>query len=115
MALLEVFFADSDYRIAGESELYFQNVVFVVFRLLGLYVEVERPTSDGRMDLIVKTSDYIYIFEFKLDRSADEALLQIEDKGYALPFATDSRRLFKIGVNFSSQHRRITEWKMAEK
>ena len=115
MALLEVFFADSDYRIAGEAELYFQNVIFVVFRLIGLYVEVERPTSDGRMDLIVKTSDYIYIFEFKLDRSADEALLQIEDKGYALPFATDSRRLFKIGVNFSSQHRRITEWKMAEK
>ena len=115
MALLEVFFADSDYRIAGEAELYFQNVIFVVFRLIGLYVEVERPTSDGRMDLIVKTPNYLYIFEFKLDKSADDALQQIEDKGYALPFATDPRRLFKIGVNFSSQHRRITEWKMVEK
>ena len=88
--------------------------MYVFFKLLGFYVEVERPTSDGRMDLIVKTADYVYIFEFKLDKSADKALQQIEEKGYALPYAADPRRLFKIGVNFSSEQRRIEEWKVVE-
>ena len=114
MHRLEALFADNDYRVQGNQELYFQNVMYVFFKLLGFYVEVERPTSDGRMDLIVKTTDYVYIFEFKLDKSADKALQQIEDKGYALPYAADPRRLFKIGVNFSSEQRRIEEWKVVE-
>ncbi|MBR4601646.1 MAG: PD-(D/E)XK nuclease domain-containing protein, partial [Prevotella sp.] len=88
--------------------------LYVFFKLLGFYVEVERPTSDGRMDMIVKTADYIFIFEFKLDKTADETLQQIEDKGYALPYAADPRRLYKIGVNFSSERRCIGEWKMVE-
>ena len=115
MRRMESLFADNDYRVQGNQELYFQNVLYVFFKLLGFYVEVERPTSDGRMDLIVKTDDYIYIFEFKLDKSADEALQQIEDKGYAQPYAADPRRLFKIGVNFSSERRCISEWKIVEK
>ena len=114
MRRLETLFADNDYRVQGNQELYFQNVLYVFFKLLGFYVEVERPTSDGRMDMIVKTADYIYIFEFKLDKSADEALQQIEDKGYALPYAADQRRLYKIGVNFSSERRCIGEWKIVE-
>ena len=114
MRRLETLFADNDYRVQGNQELYFQNVLYVFFKLLGFYVEVERPTSDGRMDMIVKTDDYIYIFEFKLDKSADEALQQIEDKGYALPYATDQRRLYKIGVNFSSERRCIGDWKIVE-
>ena len=114
MRRLEALFADNDYRVQGNQELYFQNVLYVFFKLLGFYVEVERPTSDGRMDLIVKTDDYIYIFEFKLDKSADEALQQIEDKGYALPYAADPRRLYKIGVNFLSERRCIGEWKITE-
>ena len=114
MHRLEALFADNDYRVQGNQELYFQNVMYVFFKLLGFYVEVERPTSDGRMDLIVKTADYVYIFEFKLDKSADKALQQIEEKGYALPYAADPRRLFKIGVNFSSEQRRIEEWKVVE-
>ena len=114
MRRMESLFADNDYRVQGNQELYFQNVLYVFFKLLGFYVEVERPTSDGRMDMIVKTDDYIYIFEFKLDKSADEALQQIEDKGYALPFAADPRRLYKIGVNFSSERRCIGEWKITE-
>ena len=62
---------------------------------------------------MVQTDQYIYIMELKMDASADEALKQIEDKGYAKPFATDSRKLFKIGVDFFSQTRRIAEGKMA--
>ena len=80
---------------------------------MGLYVEVERTTSDGRMDMVVKTPNYVYILEFKLDQSADIALQQIEDKQYAKPFEGDGRTIYKIGVNFSSETRRMTEWKIA--
>jgi len=112
MTRLVAMMADTDYRIVGDSELYFQNFLFTFFRLLGLYVEVERATSDGRTDMIVQTKDYIYIFEFKLDKTADEALKQIEEKGYAHPFATDARPLYKIGVNFSSAKRCVDDWKI---
>lgn len=79
---------------------------------MGYYVQAEYASSDGRMDLIVLTSDYICIFEFKLDNSAEEALAQTEEKGYGDQFAFDKRKLFKVGVNFSSETRRIEEWKV---
>jgi hypothetical protein len=79
---------------------------------LSFYIDVERHTSDGRMDMLMQTKDYIYILEFKMDKSADEALAQIEEKQYAKPFEMDSRKLYKIGVNFSSTTRWIEEWKM---
>ena len=59
--------------------------------------------SRGRVDCIVETPDYVYIFEFKLDGSAEQALQQIKDKGYARPYLTDTRKLYQIGVNFSSE------------
>ena len=93
---------------------FYSNALYVVFQLMGFYVEVERATSDGRMDMIVKTSDYIYILEFKLDKTADEALQQINDKEYAKPFEHDSRHIYKIGVNFSTKTRRIDGRKIAE-
>ena len=98
----------------GNLELYFQNTLYVFFRLLGFYVEVERHATDGRMDILIQTPQYIYILELKLDKTADEALRQIEAKGYARPFAGDSRQLFKIGINFSTATRRIDDWKIAE-
>ena len=110
MQRMQTMFADSDYQITGKLELYFQNAMYVIFKMMGFYVEVERTTSRGRMDILIKTKDYIYIIELKLDGSADEALQQIEDKGYAAPFAGDSRTLYKIGVNFSSETRGIEEW-----
>ena len=112
MKRMQVLFADTDYKIVGNAELYFQNAFYIVTKLLGFYTEVERTISDGRIDMIVKTKDYIYIFEFKYDQSADTALQQIEDKGYAKPFATDGRKIVKIGVNFSREHRCIDEWKI---
>ena len=66
------------------------------------------------MDILLKTKDYIYILELKLDKSADEALCQINDKGYAEPFKSDGRHIYKIGVNFSRQHRCIDDWKVEE-
>ena len=113
MKRFEAFFADADYEIVGDAELYFQNTMYVMCKLMGQYTQVERHTSNGRMDILVQTDKYIYIMELKMDASADEALQQIEDKGYAKPFAADPRKLFKIGVGFSSETRRIKEWKMA--
>ena len=89
----------------------FQNVVYIVFMLLGQYVHTEIHSVKGRADCIAETKDYIYIFEFKRDGTADEALTQIEDKGYALPYAVDKRRLYKIGASFDSKERILAEWK----
>ncbi len=113
MRRFEAFFADADYEIVGDAELYFQNTMYVMCKLMGQYTQVERHTSNGRMDIVVQTDKYVYIMELKMDASADEALQQIEEKGYAKPFAADTRRIFKIGVGFSSETRRIKEWKMA--
>ena len=110
MERLQSFLADCPYEMARDIELHYQNVLFIVFRLAGLYTQVEYRTSKGRIDLVLKTGDYIYVMEFKLDGSAEEALEQIEDRQYALPFATDTRKLFKIGVNFSSRTRNIERW-----
>ena len=113
---LQSFFADTPYEvIAGQkperdTELHYQNVLFIVFRLVGLYTKVEYHTSNGRIDLVLQTDRYIYIMEFKLNGTAEEALRQIDEKQYALPFANDERKLFKIGVNFSSETRNIERW-----
>lgn len=114
MRRLEAFFANGDYALMGDKEVYFQNAVYVFFTLLGFYVEVERHTTDGRMDILMQTSNYIYILELKIDQSADIALRQIEEKGYASPFAVDTRKLFKIGINFSTEKRCIDDWKIAK-
>ena len=102
--------ADNNYEIVGDAEKYFQNVFYLIFKLLGFYAEVERNTSDGRMDAVVKTPQYIYVFEFKLDKPAQEALDQINSKDYFLPFSVDGRKLFKVGVSFSSETRKVKEW-----
>ena len=85
----------------------------MLFRLMGFYVQVERHTSRGRMDVTIQTKDYVYILELKVDKTADEALQQIEDKQYAAPFKADPRKLFKIGVCFSSEERGIKDWRTA--
>ena len=90
----------------------FQNVIYIVFILMGQFVNVEQYYSFGRADCVVQADNYIYLFEFKRDRSADEALAQIEEKKYAAPFASDKRKIFKIGVNFDSKEKNINEWKV---
>lgn len=112
MRRIERFFDGGDYQVAGKAELYFQNTLWALFKLLGLYVDVERHTTDGRMDILVQTKDFVYILELKMDQSADIALQQIEEKQYAKPFEGDGRTIYKIGVNFSSETRRMTEWKV---
>ena len=112
MRRLEGFFANGDYQVMGDTELYFQNTLYVFFRLMGFYVEVERHTTNGRMDILIQNPQYIYIIELKINQTADVALQQIEEKGYAKPFADDPRTLYKIGVNFSSEQKLIDDWKV---
>lgn len=110
MSRLQELFAGGDYQVMGRIELYFQNTMWVIFRVMGFYTEVEKRTSTGRIDLVLKTPGYIYVMEIKRDGSASDALRQINDKGYAAPFASDGRKVYKIGVNFSSETKGITEW-----
>ena len=112
MQRLEDFFATGDYQVMGNMEIYFQNTLYVFFRLLGFYVDVERRTSRGRIDVVMQTPDFVYILELKINQTAAAALQQIEEKDYARPFANDTRRLFKIGVNFSTETKMIDDWKV---
>lgn len=112
---LAAFFAGTPYELVRQQELHYQNVLFIVFRLMGFYTQVEYHTSEGRIDLVLQTDRFIYIMEFKFDGTAEEALRQIDEKHYAAPFATDPRRLFKIGVNFSPATRSIDKWLVEER
>ncbi len=102
----------NDYSIIGEFEKYFQNVMCLIFKLMGFYVDVEYKTANGRIDAVIKTKDYIYLMELKVDVPADKAFEQIETKDYAKVFAADERTLYKIGVSFSSETRSISEYKI---
>ena len=96
----------------AEKERFFHYTLYLIFRLISVYtVYTEKEQSQGRADCIIETDSYIYIFEFKRDGTADEALAQIEAKGYARPYETDPRTLYKIGVNFSSETGTVEEWK----
>ena len=112
MHRLQGFFANGDYQVMGDMEIYFQNTLYVIFRMLGFYVEVERHTANGRMDILLQTPLFIYIMELKLNQNAEVALQQIEEKEYAKPFDGDARKLFKIGVNFSTEKKLIDDWKI---
>jgi hypothetical protein len=108
---LSVLFADTPYELVKDLENHYQNVLFILTKLLGFYVKAEYHTSEGRIDLLLQTDDFTYVMEFKLDGTAEEALRQIEDKHYALPFEGDAhRKLVKVGVNFSSATRNIERW-----
>lgn len=113
MHQLEELFARTNYQIQGDAERDFQYAMYIIFDMLGEFVRTEYQTSNGRIDILLQTSDYVYIIELKIDRSADEALRQIEDKGYAKAFSADRRKVFKIGVNFSKATRRIDDWKIS--
>ena len=95
-----------------ERERYFHYTFYLIMRLISVYtVYTEKVQSHGRVDCIVETPEYVYIFEFKLDGTAEEALSQIEEKGYTREYESDSRKLYKIGAVFSSETGTIEEWK----
>ena len=96
---------------AFECERYFQYTFYLIMQMLGRYnTLVEKETSEGRIDCVLECPDYVYILEFKLNGSADAALKQIEDKGYAKPYMADSRKVISLGINFSSEKGTIDDW-----
>ncbi len=112
MTRLDALFARANYQIQADCEKDFQYAMYIIIELMGEYVETERTTSNGRIDILIKTKDYVYVIEIKTDSTPDEALAQIEEKGYARPFTDSQRKIFKIGVNFSTSARRIDGWKV---
>lgn len=107
MRRLSSLFSVYPYDMISDCELHYHNVIYLTMTLMGFYVRTEYRISSGRCDAVVETEDYVYIFEFKYDRSAAEALAQIETGRYAAPYVADSRKVFRIGVNFSSAIRSI--------
>lgn len=107
---LKVFYAGISYELTQQNERYYQMVFYLVFKLVGEFIDVEVRSARGRADAVVKTHDYIYVFEFKLDGGAEEALKQIDEKGYLLPYVKDGRKLLKVGVDFSKEARNIGNW-----
>lgn len=99
----------------AERERYFQYTFYLIMRLVSVYtVYVEKAQSQGRVDCVVETPQYVYIFEFKLDGTAAEALQQIEDRGYAREYAADARQLYRVGVGFSSETGTVSDWAVVQ-
>lgn len=108
---LQSYLAGIPYSLSkGQHEIYYENNLFLIFRLLGFETEIEMQTAQGRIDIVMKTKECIYIIELKLGGSASQALEQIKTRNYALPFKIDGRRLILIGINFSSETRTISDW-----
>ncbi|MGB0984153.1 MAG: AAA family ATPase [Saprospiraceae bacterium] len=95
----------------AKGEFYYHSLIYLVFFYLGEYVESEINTNDGRLDAVVKTTNYIYVLEFKLDESGQVALDQIKNKGYAEKYYADSREKILLGINFNTELKTIDEWK----
>lgn len=114
MERLESLFAGIPYPEGPvpDYEREWRNQMYLIFTLLGQNVKEEVHCATGRADCIVETDSHVYIFEFKLDKTANEALKQIEEKGYAVPYIADRREIVEIGVNFLTGKRNIGEWKM---
>ncbi len=104
---LRSLFTDTPYEIIRNMETHYRNVVWLLCKLMGFYTQAEYRTSEGRIDMVVKTPKFCYVLEFKLDGSAEEALAQISDKNYTLPFDVEDRQIIRIGINFDSQTRNI--------
>jgi hypothetical protein len=110
MERLKVFFANIPYELSNNNEKHYQAIFYIVFNLMGQYAETEVRSAKGRADAVVKTKDIIYVFEFKLNGTAEEAIKQIDDKGYLIPYQLDGKKLVKIGVEFSKEERNLNKY-----
>ncbi len=107
---LEAFFANIPYELNDQTERHYQIIFYLVFKLMGQFTEAEVRSARRRADAVVKTPEYIYVFEFKLNGTAEEAMKQIDEKGYLIPYQKDHQKIVKIGVEFSTETRNINRW-----
>ena len=111
MSKLQAYLAGIPNDLENKSEKHYQTIIYLIFSLLGFYIRTEVKTATGRADAVCRTDNSIYVFEFKVDGSAEDALKQIDEKGYMLPYRfEDGKRLVKVGVNISSQTRTVEKW-----
>ena len=114
MKVLQSFLAAFPYDIHHNREDYFQAILFTIFITLGFTIHAEVKTARGRIDLLISTKTTIFVMELKIDQSAAKALEQIDAKDYTLPYKHDGRRIFKVGINFSTEKRTVDEWRYEE-
>lgn len=113
MKRLQTMLARMSYFYGGDHEVDFQSAMYVVFTMLTeQYVKAETPFALGRPDAVIETPEYVYIMEYKIDQNPDAALAQIEERHYAASYISDSRKLLKVGINFSTKQRNIDAWKV---
>ena len=112
MQALKALISSANSEHEPDKEIHFQNMMAIIFKMLGLYVRTEIHSARGRCDLTLETASFIYIFEFKINGSAQDALSQIEENGYANPFMADTRTKILIGADFSTELRTLTDWKI---
>jgi hypothetical protein len=110
MTRMRAFFANIPYELNDQTERHYQLVFFLVVTLLGQYAQTEVHRARGRADMVVETKDTVYVFEFKLNGTAEEALKQIDAKDYALSYETGNRKIVKIGAEFDKDTRNIERW-----
>ena len=106
------FFSSIPYDLENNQEKHYQTIFYLLFRLMGQYVDVEVKNAIGRADVVIKMPDAIYVFEFKVDGTPEEALAQINSKQYAIPYEVEHRKVVKVGVNFDSTTRTLGQWKI---
>ena len=114
MIRLKAYLASISNRLSNKSERDFQTVFYLIFNLMGAHMRVEEDSAIGRADAVVYMPDAVFVFELKYDGSAEEAIKQIDEKGYLIPYSAEGKRLFKIGVNYDSNQRTISDWKIKE-
>jgi hypothetical protein len=114
MDALRSFFSSIPYDIIGDDEKYYQTAVHLIFTMLGLQCRSEVRIAAGRIDTLVETSKLVYCFEFKLHGTVEDALKQIDDKEYLLPWEGSGKKLYKVGAAFDAEKRNIGEWKAIE-
>jgi hypothetical protein len=117
MSKLKSYFASIPYDIVPKRNLdekYFQLIFYLLMRSTSFNVNIEDRTSDGRIDLVLEADDNIYLFELKIDSSAEAALKQIKDKKYYEKYSNIPKKLFLIGINFDTKTRNISEYLVEE-
>lgn len=108
--LLKLFLSSVPYAEGANSEGHFQQMLYVIFSLMGMYIRTEVRTATGRIDVVWQSHSDIYVMELKVNRPAREAINQIDRKGYLVPFRADGRKLHKIGLSFSTVTRTLEEY-----
>ena len=111
---MRTYMATIPYDLENHSEKHYQTIFYLMFSFLNIYIRTEVKSAIGRADAVMHMPDTIYVFELKVDKSADEALAQIDEKGYMLPYHAEGKRLIKIGISFDSTQRTISDWKIKE-